>query len=124
MGYKLRTAKSSFSVNMYGMIYRDQLVPTGELSDVGYSIMTNVDKSYRIGLEMSAAIRPADFINWNLNLTLSRNKIKDFTEHYVDYNTSDWSSENLSKNLGEVRYCILTFSNRNKRSCIQSSFTY
>ena len=102
MGYKLRTGKSSLAINLYGMIYRDQLVPTGELSDVGYSIMTNVGKSYRAGLEMSAGIRPADLVNWNLNLTLSRNMIKDFTEHYVDYNTSDWSSENLSKSLGEV----------------------
>jgi iron complex outermembrane receptor protein len=102
MGYKLRTGKSSFSVNLYGMFYRDQLVPTGELSNVGYSIMTNVDKSYRLGLEMSAAIRLSDFIGWNVNLTLSRNKITNFVEYYIDYNTSDWSSEYLSKNLGVV----------------------
>ena len=44
--------KASFAVNFYGMIYKDQLVPTGELSDVGYSIMTNVDKSYRMGVEL------------------------------------------------------------------------
>lgn len=102
MGYKLRTGKSSLAINLYGMIYKDQLVPTGELSDVGYSIMTNVEKSYRLGLEMTAGFKPSKFIDWNLNLTISRNKITDFTEHYVDYNTSDWSSEYLSKNLGEV----------------------
>ena len=84
------------------MIYKDQLVPTGELSNVGYSIMTNVEKSYRIGLEMSAGLKPSDFIDWNMNLTLSRNKIINFVEHYTDYNTSDWSSEYLSKDLGEV----------------------
>jgi iron complex outermembrane receptor protein len=98
MGYKLNTAKSSFSVNFYGMIYRDQLVPTGELSDVGYSIMTNVDKSYRLGVELVGGFKPADFILWNLNLTFSRNKIKNFTEHSIDYNTSEY----LSKNLGTV----------------------
>jgi len=102
MGYKLRTGKSTLAINLYGMIYNDQLVPTGELSDVGYSIMTNVDKSYRLGLEMTVGIKPSKFIDWNLNLTLSRNKIINFVEHYVDYNTSDWSSEYLSKNLGEV----------------------
>lgn len=102
MGYKIRGGKSSLAVNLYSMIYKDQLVPTGELSDVGYSIMTNVARSYRAGMEISAGIRPADFLNWNLNITLSRNRIKDFTEHYIDYNTSDWSSENLSKNLGDV----------------------
>jgi iron complex outermembrane recepter protein len=102
LGYKLRTGKSTFAVNMYGMIYRDQLVPTGELSNVGYSIMTNVDKSYRIGIELSAGLRLSEHINWNLNMTLSRNKIADFVEYYTDYNTSDWSSQYLSKNLGEV----------------------
>jgi iron complex outermembrane receptor protein len=84
------------------MIYRDQLVPTGELSDVGYSIMTNADRSYRIGMELAAATRVTDFLNWNFNLTLSRNIISDFTGYYTNYNTSDWSSEYLSKNLGEV----------------------
>jgi len=102
MGYNVRTGKASIGVNLYGMIYRDQLVPTGELSDVGYSIMTNVNKSYRIGMEIVAGIKPAYFIDWDMNLTLSRSRIRDFTEYYTDYNTSDWSSKYLSKNLGEV----------------------
>ena len=101
-GYKIRTDVSSIGVNLYGMFYKDQLVPSGELSDVGYSIMTNVEKSYRLGLELVAGIKPVEFIDWNLNLTLSRNKIRDFVAHYTDYNTSDWSSEYLTKNLGEV----------------------
>jgi iron complex outermembrane recepter protein len=102
IGYKLRTGKTTIGVNLYGMIYRDQLVPTGELSDVGYSIMTNVDKSYRMGVEIIAGIKPASFIDWNMNLTLSRSRIRDFVEYYNEYNTSDWSSQYLSRNLGEV----------------------
>ncbi len=102
MGYKLRTGKASVGLNFYGMIYRDQLVPTGELSDVGYSIMTNVEKSYRMGVEIVAGIKPVEFIGWDMNLTLSRSRIRDFTEYYTDYNTSDWSSQYLSKNLGDV----------------------
>ena len=60
IGYKLRTEKASLGVNFYGMIYKDQLVPTGQLSNVGYSIMTNVPKSYRTGMELAAGIKPAD----------------------------------------------------------------
>ena len=101
-GYKLRSGKSAFGVNLYWMIYKDQLVPTGELSDVGYSISTNVDKSYRMGIELTAGLKPMDFIDWNLNLTLSRNKIKDFTEYFIEYNTSDWTELYSSKNLGDV----------------------
>jgi iron complex outermembrane receptor protein len=84
------------------MYYRDQLVPTGELSNVGYSIMTNVDKSYRFGVEISTAIRLSENINWNMNMTLSRNKIVNFIEHYTDYLSSDGSANYLSKNLGTV----------------------
>ncbi len=101
-GYKLSLAKSSFALNLYAMIYRDQLVPTGELSNVGYSIMTNVEKSYRTGAEIIVGFKPADFITLDFSLTLSKNKIIDFTEHYIDYNTSDWSSEYKSRNLGMV----------------------
>lgn len=102
LGYKLRFAKSSIALNLYGMIYKDQLVPTGELSNVGYPIMTNVERSFRTGAEIIAGFIPADFISWDFSLTLSRNKILDFTEHYIDFNTSDWSSEYKSRRLGTV----------------------
>jgi|WetSurSiteA1Bulk_404760.scaffolds.fasta_scaffold02739_4 iron complex outermembrane recepter protein len=102
LGYKLRYSKSSFSVNFYGMIYKDQLVPTGELNNVGYPIMTNVEKSYRAGAEFVAGLIPAEFITWNFSMTLSQNKIINFIEYYTDYNTSDWSSEYKSMELGKV----------------------
>jgi iron complex outermembrane receptor protein len=101
-GYVLRSARSSVGLNLYGMYYRDQLVPTGELSNVGYSIMTNVEKSYRIGAEITAGFKPSGFIGMDMSLTLSSNKIVNFLEHYIDYNTSDWSEEYKSKNLGTV----------------------
>jgi iron complex outermembrane receptor protein len=102
LGYKIRRENSTLAVNLYSMIYSDQLVPTGELSDVGYSIMTNVARSYRIGMELSAGLRFSDLVSWNINMTLSRNKILDYVEYYTDYNTSDWSSAYKSKNLGTV----------------------
>ncbi|HEX2976803.1 MAG TPA: TonB-dependent receptor [Bacteroidales bacterium] len=101
-GYKFEGQNGSLSTSLYAMIYHDQLVPTGELSDVGYSIMTNVGKSYRLGVEISGSLRITDNISWNSSLTLSRNKISDFVEYYTDYNTNDWSSQYLSKNLGLV----------------------
>lgn len=102
LGYKLKMSKYSFDVIFYGMVYKDQLVPTGELNNVGYPIMTNVRNSYRIGSEIIAGLIPADFLRWDLSLTLSTNKIPDFTEYYIDYNTTDWTSEYKSKNLGKV----------------------
>jgi len=49
----------------------------------GHPIMTNVPESYRAGIEAEAGLHPVHGLNWDLNLTLSRNKIKRFTE-YVD----------------------------------------
>ena len=102
LGYKFKKGRSLFGVNLYAMLYKDQLVPTGELSNVGYSIMTNVDKSYRLGVEASADMRLTNLVNWRMNLTLSSNKITGFTEYYTSYNTNDWTSQYLSKNLGTV----------------------
>lgn len=101
-GYRLILGKSSFSANLYGMFYKDQLVPTGELSSVGNPIMTNVPQSYRIGAEITTVFTPFRFLSWDLNLTISRNKIEKFVEYYVDYNTNDWSSEYRSKNPRSV----------------------
>ncbi len=102
LGYRLRGGKYSFGVNLYGMFYKDQLVPTGELSNVGYSITTNVNKSHRLGIEMIAGFKPFNFFNWDVNTTLSSNKIRNFTEYYTDYDTTDWSEEYKSKILGNV----------------------
>ena len=101
-GYKIKGDRYSFMLNLYGMYYDNQLVPTGQLSTTGYSIMTNVGKSYRAGAELAAAFRPAGFLNWNFSVSMSRNKILDFTEYYTDYNTTDWSSAYKSKKLGTV----------------------
>jgi iron complex outermembrane receptor protein len=102
LGYRLRGEKYSAAANIYAMFYKDQLVPTGELSSTGYTIMTNVDKSHRLGIELITSIKPIKALSWDFSFTLSSNKIRDFVEYYIDYNTSDWSEEYRSKNLGTV----------------------
>ncbi len=82
-GYNFKGQKFSSGINLYGMFYKDQLVLTGEINDVGSAIMTNVDDSYRIGAELTASVMLHKNIRWDVAYTLSSNKIKDFTE-YVD----------------------------------------
>jgi iron complex outermembrane receptor protein len=101
-GYNLRADRVNLSFNLYGMSYKDQLIPTGELSNVGYPIMTNVKKSYRAGLEVTAGLKPLDKLLWELNFTSSRSWIPGFIEYYLDYNTSDQTSQYKSKLLGTV----------------------
>jgi iron complex outermembrane receptor protein len=67
------------------MAYQDQLVLTGALNDVGSPLRVNVDESWRQGLELVADWRVADHLRWSPNLTLSRNRIANFTEVMYDY---------------------------------------
>jgi len=83
LGYSLQLNKFAFNANGYFMYYDDQLVLTGEINDVGDAIMANVDKSYRLGLELVTSYRPAKFFLWRINGTFSINKILNYT-HYVD----------------------------------------
>ena len=81
------------------MYYHDQLVPTGELSSTGYTIMTNVPRSYRLGIELTAGLKPFSFLDWNFTVTLSRNKITDFISYYTDYDTVTWEGTYKSRDF-------------------------
>ena len=87
LGYKYNSSRLALGVNAYFMSYLNQLILTGEINDVGAPIMTNVDNSYRTGLELMAGAKLTTKLKWDVNLTLSQNKIKDFTD-YVD----DWDN--------------------------------
>lgn len=101
LGYSFKSDKFALKANAYAMIYDDQLVPTGELSNVGYSIMTNVDDSYRLGIELNTSFTIASFIKWDLGTTLSENRILNHVEYYVNY-LSDGTERYESKSVGDV----------------------
>ncbi len=84
-GIRMKAASYSFSTNIYLMDYKDQLVLTGELNDVGASIRKNVDRSYRAGIELAGEIALLPNLQFQGNLTLSRNKINKFAETVYDY---------------------------------------
>ncbi len=71
------------------MDYKDQFVMTGKINNVGTAIMTNVPNSYRAGIELIAGIKFLKIVEWQINATLSQNKIKDFVS-YVDNWSPPW----------------------------------
>ena len=101
-GYTYKTAVLNLNLNLYLMQYHNQLVPTGEISNTGYPVMTNVNDSYRTGIEMSGSYRPTILAAFKMNMTLSRNKINDFRNYFFNYNTTDWSEEYTWQDLGSV----------------------
>lgn len=84
-GYEMNTRKWSASANFYYMSYKDQLILTGKINDVGAYTRTNVGQSYRAGVEVQAAVKPVYWMAINANATYSQNKILDFTEYQDDY---------------------------------------
>lgn len=101
-GYAYKNPRAAVSVILYYMHYNDQLVPTGQISNTGYPIMTNVPVSYRTGVELAGSYRPSPVATLRMNLTLSRSMIRDFKNYYFNYNTDDWSEEYLFSDLGTV----------------------
>lgn len=89
LGYGLQTNSFSFDVNLFYMDYKDQLVLTGKINNVGAPVMTNVPNSYRAGIESVAGFRLFRIVDWNLNATFSQNKISDFTEYVDNWNYWD-----------------------------------
>lgn len=82
-GVKYAGKKISAAVNLYNMQYRDQLVLNGQLNDVGAYNRVNVASSFRRGVEFEINARLSKYFSVGGNLSLSQNKIADFTE-YVD----------------------------------------
>ena len=88
------------NANLFYMDYKDQLVMTGEINNVGNTIMTNVDKSYRLGLEGSAAFQFNRYFALDFNFALSQNKILNYVD-YVDNYDADWNYlGQIEDNLG------------------------
>lgn len=96
LGYKFSSKKFIASANLYLMNYKDQLVLTGALNDVGNVIRTNVPESYRSGIELSATIKPTAWLHAEANATLSKNKIKNFTEIIYTYDDNYYPIESLT----------------------------
>jgi iron complex outermembrane recepter protein len=85
VGYKFQNSKFKFQGNFYNMMYRNQLVLTGQVNGVGEAIRVNVPESYRRGVELEFGFQPSAKFRINANTTLSSNKIKNFSETIVNY---------------------------------------
>lgn len=97
MGYSFRSSVFTAGVNLYYMYYRDQLIQTGEINDVGAPITVNTDKSYRAGVELQAGVKLCKSLRWDVNATFSSNKIENFTEYMDNWDTWGQDAADLGK---------------------------
>ena len=85
LGYTFDGSIFRAGANFFYMDYKDQFVQTGAVSDIGESLTTNIKDSYRMGVELQAAIDPTPWLTIEGNAALSKNKIKDFDEVVEDW---------------------------------------
>ena len=97
LGYKYNTSEIMLGTNLYYMHYNNQLVHTGQINSVGAPIMTNVDKSYRQGIEVMGAISFLKKFKWTMNTTISSNKIEAFTESVEDWDNGGLKEIEIGK---------------------------
>jgi len=78
LGWRYNSEKLKVNSNLYFMDYKDQLVLTGALDDVGTPIRASSGNSYRLGLEVDVKITVTDKLFMIPNIALSENKNKNF----------------------------------------------
>jgi iron complex outermembrane receptor protein len=74
LGWRHNTEQFRLYVNGYYMGYNEQLILTGQIDNVGNPIRTNSGDSYRMGLEVDAALAISNTFSIQPNFTLSSNK--------------------------------------------------
>jgi iron complex outermembrane receptor protein len=101
LGWRFNSETFQLTSNVYYMAYKDQLILTGTLDDVGAPIRSNTDKSYRLGFEVDATIKLSDKFILRPNFTLSSNKNVDLAVEGQNYGTTKiaYSPEVIAGNI-------------------------
>jgi len=85
LGVEQKNKTYNYGINLFYMLYKNQLVLTGKINDVGSYTRTNIPDSYRLGIELQGKVIPEKWMNIAANVSLSENKIKNFSEFLDEY---------------------------------------
>lgn len=122
LGYKYQSEVFTAGANFYWMDYKDQFVLTGEIDKIGEAITRNVDKSYRLGVEVEAALKPVDWFRWDINATWSKNQVKGITVKLTDNSVADLGDQPLAFSPDWIVNNIFTFNYKGLNASIQSQY--
>ncbi|MGY3054873.1 iron complex outermembrane receptor protein [Pedobacter sp. UYEF25] len=114
IGYRYKAENLHVGANVYGMFYKNQLVLTGKINDVGSAYRQNVDKSYRIGIELDGSYQISNQFALNANAAISRNKIENFIEYIGEDNDpaqiiNNYASPDISYSPNAVLFGELVY---------------
>ena len=122
VGYKYQSQLFTAGANLYWMDYKDQFVLTGEIDKIGEAITRNVPDSYRLGVELEAALKPIDWFRWDVNATWSKNRVKGITVQLMDGGVADLGNQPLAFSPDFILNNILTFNYRGMKASVQSQY--
>ena len=122
VGYKFQSERFSAGANLYWMNYKDQFVLTGEIDKIGEAITRNLDKSYRLGIELEAAWKPVDWFRWDANATWARNRVKDITVQLTDKSIANLGDQPLAFSPDWIVNNIFTFDYKGLKASVQSQY--
>ena len=122
LGYKYQSKVFTAGANFYWMDYKDQFVLTGEIDKIGEAITRNVDKSYRLGVEVEAALKPVDWFRWDVNATWAKNQVKGITVKLTDNSVADLGDQPLAFSPDWIVNNIFTFNYKGLNASIQSQY--
>ncbi len=89
LGWRFTSDKVKINANLYYMAYKDQLILTGNLDEVGNPIRSNSEKSYRLGFEMEATIAISKKVTIRPNFTLSNNTNVDLNANETNFGNKE-----------------------------------
>lgn len=110
LGFQKQFGVVSLDANLYYMLYKNQLVLNGRLNEVGSALHENVDKSSRLGIEISALAKVSSQFNVSGNITWSTNKIKNY-QYYDAFSktTKDLGTTNIAMSPNFIGNLSLNF---------------
>jgi iron complex outermembrane receptor protein len=131
LGYRFQDKDYSVGINAYYMKYKNQLVLTGKISEIGELLTSNVEDSYRAGIEIVAGGRLSDHFRWDGNISISTNKILNYHSYVSVYDPdydvvgtvdSVYTSTNIGYSPNVVTNSVFTYTRGNFEASIMSQF--
>lgn len=127
LGYTFNNPCFNAGVNLYYMDYKDQLVLNGKVNEIGRAISENVDKSYRMGIEISLGAQLTKWLRWDINGTWSKNRIKDYVAYFSDSNykqhTLNWGDTPISFSPSFIGNSIISANYKGFNASFQTQYS-
>lgn len=130
IGYKFNNGRFAIGANLYYMSYKDQLILDGTVNEIGEALTVNVPDSYRTGIELILGAKIAKWLKWDGNVTLSDNKIKDYTQYTAAYYSDGrvetkaqfYESTPIAYSPSVIANSLFSFQYKSFTAGLQSSF--